>query len=132
MFRDHDLRPSGAERSRDSQFEGRELDRDSRGGSDPRHALPRDPRDVFTRGLALPRGNRRQRITVRDRTFEVVGILEPTLSTPDVTIAVPFSVAQALIHADLPDVVRAAGFDVDAQGEGMDLVVVATRPVEAG
>ena len=41
-----------------------------------------------------------------------------------------------LVHTDfgrdLPDVVRAAGFDVDAQGEGMDLVVVATRPVEAG
>ena len=45
-------------------------------------------------------------ITLQDRTFEVVGILEPTLSTPDVTIAVPFTTAQQLVHADLPSVVR--------------------------
>jgi SAM-dependent methyltransferase len=44
--------------------------------------------------------------------------------------------ADMLVHTDfgrdLPDVVRAAGFEVDARGEGMDIVVVATRPVEAG
>ena len=45
-------------------------------------------------------------IVLRDRPFEVVGILEPTLSTPDVTIAVPFSAAQGLVHEDLPSVVR--------------------------
>jgi len=45
-------------------------------------------------------------ITLHDRPFEVVGILEPTLSTPDVTISVPFTTAQELVHEDLPSVVR--------------------------
>ncbi len=39
-----------------------------------------------------------------------------------------------LVHTDfgrdLPDVVRAAGFDVDTSGQGFELVVIATRPVE--
>jgi putative ABC transport system permease protein len=47
-------------------------------------------------------------ITLHDRTFDVVGVLEPTLSTPDTTIAVPFTTAQVLIHEDLPQVVRDA------------------------
>ena len=37
-----------------------------------------------------------------------------------------------LVHTDfgrdLPDVVRAEGFDVATDGEGIELVVVATRP----
>ncbi|HSL77957.1 MAG TPA: ABC transporter permease [Candidatus Limnocylindrales bacterium] len=45
-------------------------------------------------------------ITLENRPFEVVGILEPTLSTPDVTIAVPFTTAQGLVHADLSGVIR--------------------------
>ena len=45
-------------------------------------------------------------IILHDRPFEVVGILEPTLSTPDVTISVPFTTAQELVHEDLPSVVR--------------------------
>lgn len=45
-------------------------------------------------------------ITLHDRPFEVVGILEPTLSTPDVTITVPFTTAQGLVHEDLPSIVR--------------------------
>ena len=45
-------------------------------------------------------------ITVQDRTLEIVGILEPTLSTPDTTIAVSFTTAQQLAHADLPGVIR--------------------------
>jgi len=45
-------------------------------------------------------------ITLHDHSFEVVGILEPTLSTPDVTIALPFSTAQRLVHEDLPALVR--------------------------
>jgi putative ABC transport system permease protein len=45
-------------------------------------------------------------ITISDRAFEVVGILEPTLSTPDVTIALPFSTGQQVVHADLPSIVR--------------------------
>jgi putative ABC transport system permease protein len=45
-------------------------------------------------------------ISLQDHTFEVVGILEPTLSTPDVTITLPFSTAQLLAHEDLPSLVR--------------------------
>jgi putative ABC transport system permease protein len=45
-------------------------------------------------------------ISLQEHTFEVVGILEPTLSTPDVTIALPFSTAQSLVHEDLPSLVR--------------------------
>ncbi len=45
-------------------------------------------------------------ITVHDRPFEVVGILESTLTTPDVTIYVPFSTGQQLAYEDLPQVLR--------------------------
>ena len=89
MLRDHDPRSSGVERSPAEQFEPRELDRGSRGGSDPREVLPRDPRDVFTRGLALPRGNRRQRITVRDRTYELRGSDVRLMATVGAFRAVP-------------------------------------------
>jgi putative ABC transport system permease protein len=47
-------------------------------------------------------------LVLHDRAFEVVGVLEPTLSSPDVTIAVPFTTAELLVHEDLPDVVRDA------------------------
>jgi SAM-dependent methyltransferase len=44
--------------------------------------------------------------------------------------------ADMLVHTDfgrdLPEVVGAAGFDVETDGEGMELVVIATRPVEEG
>jgi putative ABC transport system permease protein len=59
-------------------------------------------------------------ITLNDRPFEVVGVLEPTLSSPDVTIAVPFTTAQGLVHADLPSVVRDA---VDAAQLATSFVV---------
>ena len=62
MWRDQDPRSHDTDRSRDDEDERGDLSRGSRGGSDPREALPRDPRDVFTRGLALPRGSRRQRV----------------------------------------------------------------------
>jgi hypothetical protein len=58
---------------RDDGLERSDLSRGSRGGTDPREDLPRDPRDVFTRGLALPRGNRRQRVMLRERTAELRG-----------------------------------------------------------
>ena len=44
--------------------------------------------------------------------------------------------ADMLVHTDfgrdLPDVVRAAGFEVETNGEGLQLVVVATRPGDGG
>jgi SAM-dependent methyltransferase len=43
--------------------------------------------------------------------------------------------ADLLVHTDfgrdLPDVVRAAGFDCETDGEGLGLVAIATRPVSA-
>lgn len=45
---------------------------------------------------------------IGDHTFEVVGVLEPTLSSPDVSIYVPFSTAQQLVYEDLPPIVREA------------------------
>jgi putative ABC transport system permease protein len=45
-------------------------------------------------------------IVLHERNFEVVGVLEPTLSTPDTTIVVPFTVGQQLVHEDLPSVIR--------------------------
>ncbi len=45
-------------------------------------------------------------ITLHGRPFEVVGVLEPTLSTPDVTVTVPFTTGQQLAHEDLPQVLR--------------------------
>jgi putative ABC transport system permease protein len=44
--------------------------------------------------------------TLQDRPFAVIGILEPTLSTPDVTINVPFTTGQQLAHGDLPSMLR--------------------------
>jgi putative ABC transport system permease protein len=45
-------------------------------------------------------------VTFHARAFEVVGVLEATLTTPDTSIAVPFDVAQEILHADLPAIVR--------------------------
>jgi putative ABC transport system permease protein len=45
-------------------------------------------------------------VTYRGTSFAVVGILAPTMTAPDTTITVPFSVAQNLLMADLPPLVR--------------------------
>jgi putative ABC transport system permease protein len=44
--------------------------------------------------------------TIRGRSFEVVGILEPTLTAPDSTIFMPFDVAQAMLHEQLPPIIK--------------------------
>jgi len=41
-------------------------------------------------------------IDIRDETFEVVGILEPTLTAPDSSALIPLSAAQELMAASLP------------------------------
>ena len=45
-------------------------------------------------------------ISIHDHDFEVVGVLEPTLTTPDATITVPFTTGQQLAYEDLPAVLR--------------------------
>jgi len=47
-------------------------------------------------------------IDIRDQAFEVVGILEPTLTAPDSTALVPLSAAQQLMAASLPAPVQEA------------------------
>src|SRR5687767_12016876 len=89
MWRDQEPPSHNTERSRDEEYERGDLSRGSRGGSDPREALPRDPRDVFTRGLALPRGSRRQRVVLRERTYELSGSDVRLLATVGAFRAVP-------------------------------------------
>jgi len=45
-------------------------------------------------------------LEIRGLTFEVVGILEPTLTAPDTTVRVPLAAAQEIFFQDLPPVVR--------------------------
>jgi len=47
-------------------------------------------------------------IDIRDETFEVVGVLEPTLTAPDSTALIPLSAAQELMAASLPAPVQEA------------------------
>jgi len=47
-------------------------------------------------------------IDIRDETFEVVGVLEPTLTAPDATALIPLSAAQELMAASLPAPVQEA------------------------
>ena len=89
MRRDHDPRSQDTGRLRDDACERGDLDRGSRGGSDPRSELSRDSRDVFTRGLTLPRADRRQRVSMRERTYELSGSDVRLLATVGAFRAVP-------------------------------------------
>ena len=56
--------------------------RGSRGGiSDRDHTDVRDPRDVFTKDLDLPRGRERRPVVERDRVYEINGIESRMLAT---------------------------------------------------
>lgn len=125
MWRDQDPRPHDTDRSRRDDYERDDLSRGSRGGSDPREALPRDPRDVFTRGLALPRGSRRQRVVLRERTYD--------LSGSDVRLLATVGAFRAVPQRDLePTVVRARG-GRDWQIEHLrSSGLIETRPFGAG
>jgi len=46
-------------------------------------------------------------MTLKGVDFEIVGILEPTLTAPDQAASVPFTAAQELLHATLPPAIRA-------------------------
>ena len=125
MWRDQDPRSHDTERSRKDEHERGDLSRGNRGGSDPREALPRDPRDVFTRGLALPRGGRRQRVVLRERTYE--------LSGSDVWLLATVGAFRAVPRRDLePAEGRAAG-SRDRQIEHLRTAgLIDTRPFGAG
>ena len=56
--------------------------RGSRGGSSERdHAADRDPGDVFTKDLDLPRGRERRPVRERDRVYEINGAESRMLAT---------------------------------------------------
>ncbi|OGO55757.1 MAG: hypothetical protein A2V85_02305 [Chloroflexi bacterium RBG_16_72_14] len=57
-------------------------------------------------------------IDLRGVEFEVVGVLEPTLTAPDQTAMVPFGAAQQLFVASLPPMVR-EGVEADAVSTSM-------------
>ncbi len=125
MWRDQDPRAHDTDRSRHDDYERDDLSRGSRGGSDPREALPRDPREVFTRGLALPRGSRRQRVALRERTYD--------LSGSDVRLLATVGAFRAVPQRDLePTVVRTRG-GRDWQIEHLrSSGLIETRPFGAG
>jgi putative ABC transport system permease protein len=45
-------------------------------------------------------------VEIRGKKFEVVGIMEKTLTAPDSSIAMPMSDAQQIVYDDLPDIVK--------------------------
>ena len=56
--------------------------RGSRGGSSEcDHAADRDPREVFTKDLELPRGRERRPVRERDRVYEINGSESRLLAT---------------------------------------------------
>src|SRR5438309_12036209 len=59
----------------------RDADSRERDASDPRDAEPIEPRDVFTQGLALPRGLERERVHSHDRDDQLRGSEARTLAT---------------------------------------------------
>jgi DNA-binding MarR family transcriptional regulator len=87
--------------------------------------MPRDPRDVFTRGLALPRGSRRQRVTVRERTYE--------LSGADVRVLATVGAFRAVPRRDLESVTSRKSGGRDKQLEHLrSSGLIETRPFGAG
>ena len=72
------------QRSTDDRDRGETGDRSrgSRGGtSDREHAHDRDPRDVFSKDLDLPRGRERRPVRERDRVCEIDGTESRMLAT---------------------------------------------------
>lgn len=73
-------------------------------------------------------------LEIRGKTFDVVGILEPTLTAPDTTAIVPLAAAQDVFLQDLPPVVRQnlradqLATDITVYpAEGTDVEALATR-----
>lgn len=78
MFDRYDPRSSG-DRDRDDSGD---RNRGSRGGSGERDQTDdRDPRDVFTRDLELPRGRERRPVRDRDRVYDIDGTESRMLAT---------------------------------------------------
>ena len=63
-------------------------------------------------------------LSIRDVEFEVVGVLEPTLTAPDTTAFIPLQAAQEIFHGALP----AAIGDAIASNDLISQVVVYPEP----
>jgi putative ABC transport system permease protein len=63
-------------------------------------------------------------VVIRDVEFEVVGILEPTLTAPDTTAIIPLEAAQQLMAASLPRSIQ----DAISSDELISQVVVYPKP----
>jgi putative ABC transport system permease protein len=66
-------------------------------------------------------------LELRGATFEVVGILEPTLTAPDTSVIVPLAAAQQILLADLPPIVRG---NVQADELATDITVYPDEGVD--
>ena len=89
----------------------------------------------IARELAAGVGNS---VVIRDVPFEVVGVLQPTLTAPDMTAFLPLAAAQGLFLATLPatisealDATQLASMIVVYPSDGIDPGVLADR-IEAG
>jgi DNA-binding MarR family transcriptional regulator len=69
----------------------RSFDTREPGPNDPRVAEPRDPRDVLTSGLDLPRGSARERVYVREQVYTLRGSEARALATIGTFRVVPAS-----------------------------------------
>jgi len=72
-------------------------------------------------------------LVIRGRTFQVVGILEPTLTAPDSSIFMPFDIAQSMLHEQLPPIIsdQVSATEIASQivvypDAGADIPAVAT------
>ena len=63
-------------------------------------------------------------VEIRGKSFSVVGILEPTLATPDTTAIMPLQAAQQLMAASLPGSIQ----DAISSDELISQVVVYPKP----
>jgi DNA-binding MarR family transcriptional regulator len=61
--------------------DSRDRNRGSRGGENSQDPRDRDPRDVFTKDLDLPRGRERRPVRERDRVYEINGAESRMLGT---------------------------------------------------
>jgi len=72
-------------------------------------ALKADERGKATVGVDLVKKLNAEvgrEITVRDRNFEVVGILEKTFTIPDTTVVISMADAQEIYYGELPEMVK--------------------------
>ena len=87
MFSSYDPRWGDDPRSRD--VERPDISRGSRGRTDGRERSGADPRDLFTERLELPRGDARERVSCRDRVYEIRGAESRLLATVGAIRVVP-------------------------------------------